>query len=211
VSWTSFSLSSVQVFDDIYSQDFFQFKIYSFTSSLLIRSLYNFVRVTREAPVQLNKWYINMLVHSTLDALRPRGERVFRRILLFFPSSLFDSTLPSRVPLVIAETTHARLSSRDKVRRDRQVVPTTRAIAHFDDDFWRLERDIVSLEIRSVAVLFFPSPLLVISAPQFHHVNIDPFFPRRRRVRGQTPRLSPRELGSAFTFALDRRTHGHRR
>jgi hypothetical protein len=263
----------VHVFDDIYSQDFFQLKIYSFTSSLLIRSLYNFVRVTREAPVQLNKWYINMLVHSAFDALLlPRGERVFRRILLFFPSSLFDSTLPSRVPLVIAETTHARLSSRDKVRRDRQVVPTTRAIAHFDDDFWRLERDIVSLEIRSVAVLFFPSPLLVprvveqvvvkvetfdrrrvvasrrqarrlyrrramhvlldravlpnarrtsvvvvaitnvvISAPQFQHVNIDPFFPRRRRVRGQTPRLSPRELGSAFTFALDRRTHGHRR
>ena len=221
-----------------------------------------------------------MLVHSAFDALLlTRGERVFRLILLFFPSSLFDFTFPSRVRLMIPKTTHARLSSRGKVRRDRQVVPTTRAIAHFDDDFWRLQRGIVSSKIRSVAVLFFfffPSPLLVprvveqvvvkvetfdrrrvvashrqarhlylcrvmhvlldraifpnarrtssaavvavtvavivISAPQFQHVNINPFFPRRRRVRGQrTPRLSPRESRSAFTFALDRRTRGHRR
>ena len=62
---------------------------------------------------------------------------------------------------MIPKTTHARLSSRGKVRRHRQVVPTTRTVAHFDD-FGRIQRDIVSLEIRSVAVLFFPSPFLVV-------------------------------------------------
>ena len=104
----------------------------------------------------------------------------------------------SRVPLVIAETTHARLSSRDKVRRDRQVVPTTRAIAHF----WRLQRDIVSLEICSVAVLFVPSPLLVPRVVEQVVIKVETF--DRRRVvasRRQARRLYHRR---AMHVPLDR-------
>ena len=103
---------------------------------------------------------------------------------------------------MIPKTTHARLSSRVKVRLDRQVVPTTRTIAHVND-FGRIQREIVSLEIRSVAVLFFPSPFLVPRVVEQVVVKVETFYHCRVVVsHRQARRLCRRHR--AFPVLLDR-------